>query len=85
MIAGYSEGGDAMKQCREGLVLFQQMQSAYVRSNEFTFATILKACDNIQDEEIGKQVHTHVTKAGLHSNTIVGIVVIGMYKKCGNI
>jgi len=84
IIAGYSEGDDAPKQCQEALVLFQQMQNACVRSNEFTLASILKACANLQAAEIGKLVHTHVTK-GFHSDTIVGSALIGMYTKCGSI
>eukprot|EP01018_Ginkgo_biloba_P001003 Gb_00360 [translate_table: standard] len=83
MIAGYSEGEETLKCCEEALKLFRQMQTADMRINEFTFASVLKVCATLVSVENGKQVHAHVIKSGFHSDIFVGSALVGMYAKCG--
>eukprot|EP01018_Ginkgo_biloba_P016955 Gb_16898 [translate_table: standard] len=84
MIAAYAKNGfgdDALK-------LFSQMQQQHNRSvkpNYFTFSSALSACASLASLEQGKQVHTHITIAGLQSEVVLGSALVDMYAKCGRI
>lgn len=45
---GYVQSGI----CEEALKLFVEMEENGVQPNEFTFATVVKACANLEDIEI---------------------------------
>eukprot|EP01018_Ginkgo_biloba_P029996 Gb_33537 [translate_table: standard] len=80
MIAGYAQHGHA----EEALVLLDQMQRAGVKADQFTFASILRACAGLVALEEGKKVHTHVIINGFASDVVLLSALIDMYAKCGS-
>ncbi|XP_068663925.1 pentatricopeptide repeat-containing protein At4g37170 [Aristolochia californica] len=81
MIGRYLEGGRR----EEGFELFFDMLRSGVRPNEFTFAGILNACSAQAAEELGKQVHGHMTRVGFDPFSFAASALVDMYSKCGNI
>ncbi|XP_031486020.1 pentatricopeptide repeat-containing protein At3g09040, mitochondrial isoform X1 [Nymphaea colorata] len=78
LIAGYVQNDQAM----EAIDVFRQMQAAEVKATEFTFSSILVACDGLCGLNMGKQVHGYVIKTGFISEAFLGITLIGMYARC---
>ncbi|KAJ8441960.1 hypothetical protein Cgig2_020105 [Carnegiea gigantea] len=68
----------------EALRLFVCMMENGVRLNEHTFAGILGACSGIKSLNLGKQVHSHVSKVGLMKNPYISSGVVDVYCKCGH-
>eukprot|EP01018_Ginkgo_biloba_P022114 Gb_05939 [translate_table: standard] len=81
MIAGYAQNGYGV----EALKLFCQMQSVGMKPDQFTFASVLRACGSPTDLEQGKQVHAHIIKCKYGSHVFVGSALIDTYAKCGSI
>eukprot|EP01018_Ginkgo_biloba_P006145 Gb_32913 [translate_table: standard] len=79
LITGYAQHGLG----KEALQLFQKMQWAGIKSNQFTFANVLRACASIVALERGKYAHAHVIKTGVELNVFVGSTLVDMYAKCG--
>eukprot|EP01018_Ginkgo_biloba_P036720 Gb_30661 [translate_table: standard] len=81
MIAGYSQRG-----CdEETLKLFCEMLRAGMRSNEFTFGSVLRASASLEALEQGKQVHVNIIKTGFELDVFAGSALLDMYAKCGRI
>eukprot|EP01018_Ginkgo_biloba_P010381 Gb_31374 [translate_table: standard] len=78
LIAGYAQNGYG----EEALILFCNMCEAGITPNSFTYGSILTACASLGDLEQGKQVHAHVMKYGLDSDTCVGNALCTMFAKC---
>lgn len=81
MISGYaqySHGEEAMK-------LFQRMQLEGFLPNEITLTSILKASAGLEDVDLGRCLHAHVTKRGHLSDSFVGTALVDMYSKCSEI
>eukprot|EP01018_Ginkgo_biloba_P012919 Gb_21940 [translate_table: standard] len=81
MIAGYVQNGQAM----EALELFGKMQTAGVKPNRNTFATVLPACANLAALEQGMEIHEHTLKNRFLTDVFVENALIDMYAKCGSI
>eukprot|EP01018_Ginkgo_biloba_P022189 Gb_02998 [translate_table: standard] len=81
MIAGYVQQGYV----EEALKLFSPMQWFGVKPNQFTFASILRACSGGAALEAGRQYHAYVVKDGFESNSFVGNALLDMYAKCGSV
>eukprot|EP01018_Ginkgo_biloba_P022430 Gb_00259 [translate_table: standard] len=79
IIGGYERNGFSKK----ALHLFEEMQLACVRPNQFTFTSVLKACASLTDLKQGKQVHAWVNKTGLESHSFVRTALVNMYAECG--
>ncbi|KAM7480821.1 hypothetical protein LguiB_005404 [Lonicera macranthoides] len=79
LIAGYVGDGRGM----EGVYLLCEMQRDGIRPNEFTLATVLKACSMQLDKEFGKQIHAEVVKIGVFEDLYVGSALVDLYAKCG--
>jgi len=79
LITGY------MKNCNlatEAINLFSEMiTQGHVEPNHFTFSSAFKACGNLLDQRVGKQVLGHAFKRGLASNSSVANSVISMFVK----
>ncbi|WCJ28919.1 Pentatricopeptide repeat (PPR) superfamily protein [Euphorbia peplus] len=81
LIAGYvNEGCGA-----DGVGLYSEMRKDNILPNEFTLATVLKACSLCLDVELGKQIHVEVLKAGLLTDLFVGSGLVDLYAKCGEV
>ncbi|KAM3217447.1 pentatricopeptide repeat-containing protein, mitochondrial [Capsicum annuum] len=77
IIAGYSQNGEEI----EALKLYFQMRRVGLVPDQFTFGSVIKACSNMDQVELGKQLHGHVVKAehGLH--LIAQNALIAMYTR----
>ncbi|CAN4121638.1 unnamed protein product [Withania somnifera] len=77
IIAGYSQNG----QEDEGLNLYFQMRRFGIIPDQFTFGSVIKACSNANQVELGKQLHGHVIKSEHGSHLIAQNALIAMYTK----
>ncbi|KAG9448296.1 hypothetical protein H6P81_014424 [Aristolochia fimbriata] len=82
MITGYVQSG----RDKEAIELFFDMiNEGNVRPNHFTFSSLLKACANLSDVNMGQQIYAHVVKHSLDSVNFVGNSFIGMYARSGRL
>eukprot|EP01018_Ginkgo_biloba_P018582 Gb_16828 [translate_table: standard] len=81
IIVAYAQHGNG----KESLRLFEQMQRAGTSQNQFTFTTILSACDNLDVLEQGQQIHARILKTGFVSHLFVENALVDMYAKCGSV
>eukprot|EP01018_Ginkgo_biloba_P035646 Gb_29801 [translate_table: standard] len=81
MIAAYLQHGHG----EEALKLFVQMRCEGIAPDWITFASVLGSCAILVALQQGKQVQTHIIKAGFESYVFVGNALITMYAKCGSI
>ncbi|XP_058100383.1 pentatricopeptide repeat-containing protein At3g49170, chloroplastic [Magnolia sinica] len=80
VITGYVQSGGRDK---EAIELFCEMKKGGVQPNHFTFSSVLKACANLSDSEMGEQIYAHVVKSGLASVNCIGNSFVGMYTRSG--
>ncbi|KAG6520076.1 pentatricopeptide repeat-containing protein At5g65570-like [Zingiber officinale] len=79
LVVGYShngEHGDAIK-------LFQEMIKERIFPNDFTFASILIACGNMEDLRKGLYVHGVMVKMGFKLGCSSHTSLLTMYSRCG--
>ncbi|KAL6652390.1 hypothetical protein ACP70R_011315 [Stipagrostis hirtigluma subsp. patula] len=81
IISGYAQNGYS----DQSLVSFWRMRSYDVRSDEATFASVLKACSDIAALTDGKDIHGLIIKSGFVSYEIATSALIDMYSKCGDV
>ncbi|XP_057873023.2 pentatricopeptide repeat-containing protein At4g30700-like [Cryptomeria japonica] len=81
MIAGYTQNGYAEK----ALETFKEMQSAGIKPNSTTFASVLPACATMGALEQGIDIHQSIMEGGFLSHIIVGNALVDMYAKCGSV
>lgn len=81
LMAGYINMG----QPQIALLLFQKMLGNLVWPNEFTFATVIKACSMLANLITGKQIHTHIETFGFQYNLVVCSSLVDMYGKCNDV
>ncbi|KAI4319987.1 hypothetical protein MLD38_033516 [Melastoma candidum] len=67
----------------EAVSLFLEMIKGTVKPNHFTFASILKACGDMGDVELGRQCYAQAVKSGLMSDTCIGNSLISMFAGLG--
>ncbi|XP_047332978.1 pentatricopeptide repeat-containing protein At2g03880, mitochondrial-like [Impatiens glandulifera] len=67
-----------------GISLFCQMRKEGITPNEFTLATVVKACSICLDLDFGTQIHSEIVKTGVFSDVYVGSAVVDLYAKCGH-
>eukprot|EP01018_Ginkgo_biloba_P020216 Gb_20456 [translate_table: standard] len=78
LIAAYARHGYSEK----ALTVFNQMQRTGIQPNQFTFASVLPACANLEALEHGKQIHEDIVRSGFQYNVFVGSALVDMYIKC---
>ncbi|CAO1943510.1 unnamed protein product [Urochloa humidicola] len=82
MISGYAHAGRG----RDALAMFREMQQLVEGeqlADEFTFASLLKACSGLGAPRQGAQVHAAMTARGLLlSNAILAGALVDLYAKC---
>ncbi|XP_058079705.1 pentatricopeptide repeat-containing protein At1g08070, chloroplastic-like [Magnolia sinica] len=86
MIGGYMQNGHPM----EALGLFRLMVThPSVKPNHVTMVSVLSACAQVGDLDLGRWVHEYMKvkgrKAILESNSILATAFIDMYSKCGSL
>lgn len=70
---------------RDALDAFFKMIWTFLTPNVLTIVSILPACAGMKDLDLGKAIHGHAIKLGLHGDPHVDGSLIGMYWKCGRI
>eukprot|EP01018_Ginkgo_biloba_P030030 Gb_09794 [translate_table: standard] len=81
IISGYAQNGHN----EEALNFFCQMQQAGLKSSSVALASALSSCASLESLEHGKQLHSHVFKAGLELDISVGNALISMYARSARI
>ncbi|CAN6483610.1 unnamed protein product [Victoria cruziana] len=81
LIAGYALHGFN----EEVLQLLEEMQGSGMVPNMFTLSSVLKASANLELQDLGKQIQSHVIKTGFQADIVVGVGLIDMYSKCGSL
>ncbi|KAF6157788.1 hypothetical protein GIB67_038256 [Kingdonia uniflora] len=81
VIGGYASKGRG----DECLEIFRKMLCARVDPNSVTIASILSVCAEVAALGLGKEIHSHVVRALMDKNILVGNGLLHMYTKCGSI
>ncbi|XP_057833070.2 pentatricopeptide repeat-containing protein At3g16610 isoform X2 [Cryptomeria japonica] len=81
MVAGYAQNGFFEK----ALENFRQIQSAGIKPDPTTFASILPACAKMGALELGMDIHQSIMEGGYISDVVVANALVDMYAKCGSI
>ncbi|KAK8949372.1 putative pentatricopeptide repeat-containing protein [Platanthera zijinensis] len=69
----------------EALDVFQKMVESSVAPNEYSFSSVLQACANMENLELGGQIHGQVTKIGFASEIFVANALMDVYAKCNDL
>ncbi|KAL6567548.1 hypothetical protein OROGR_001216 [Orobanche gracilis] len=80
LIAGYVQKG--LEEL--GLSLFRKMRQYGWMPDQYTFASILRACSSLAILEQGKQAHGILSKSQINENLVVNSALIDMYFKCSS-
>ncbi|KAM7506351.1 hypothetical protein LguiB_005255 [Lonicera macranthoides] len=78
MIAGYVQKGVE----KVGLSLYYKMRQCAIIPDQYTFASVFRACATLAILEQGKQVHSVLIKSHIIVNVVVNSALIDMYFKC---
>lgn len=70
---------------QEALEAFSQMRLVGFKPNNFTFAGVFKACIGLEALDIAKGVHGCVLKTRYEYDLYVGVALLELYAKCGDI
>lgn len=82
MIAGYVFSGSH----KQALDMFEEMRCARERPDEVTMLSLLSACADLGDLDVGQKIHGSLLEMGVKDLTVmIGNAVIDMYAKCGSI
>ncbi|KAJ7536349.1 hypothetical protein O6H91_12G065500 [Diphasiastrum complanatum] len=82
MIRGYSQNGYG----QEVLRMYATMQqSAGIKLDNITYASILKACSSMADLGKGRQIHAQMVRSGIKIDTVIRNTLIDMYGRCGSL
>eukprot|EP01018_Ginkgo_biloba_P019053 Gb_20266 [translate_table: standard] len=79
VISGYSQNGYG----ENALKYFCQMQQVGIKSNQYTFSSVLRASASLVALQLGKQVHAQIHKTGLNFDVFAASALVDMYGKCG--
>ncbi|KAI5080288.1 hypothetical protein GOP47_0005767 [Adiantum capillus-veneris] len=80
MITGYAQLGrvnDAIKMLRE-------MHQENKFPDQFTFASLLKACTNAAAFNLGKLIHSYIAENGFEWDKYISSALIDLYAKCAS-
>lgn len=82
MIAGYVLFGE----CGKALEMFEQMKNAGEKPDEVTMLSLLNACADLGDLQVGIKIHWSLSQMATSGfNVLLGNALIDMYAKCGSI
>lgn len=81
MLACYAEN-DCFE---DALDFFYQMRMIGFKPNNFTFASVLKACLGLDALNPGKAVHGYVLKSNFGGDNFVGLALLELYTKSGDL
>lgn len=78
MIAGFNHSGSYT----EAVFMFQKMHLEGFQPDGCSISSVLPAVGDLEDSDMGIQIHAYVIKQGLGSDKCVGSALIDMYGKC---
>lgn len=81
MISAYAQHGEA----NNALKTFELLIQAGINPDEVTFVTLLSATVELNEDEIGKWIHSHIINTGMNFTLKLYNSFINMYAKCGDI
>ncbi|XP_057948894.1 putative pentatricopeptide repeat-containing protein At5g13230, mitochondrial [Malania oleifera] len=81
MVACYANNNNF----EDAMELFSQMRTVGMKPNNFTFASVIKACLGIDAIEMGKGIHGCVLKTRYELDLYVGVALLDLYTKFGDI
>lgn len=81
IIAGYVQKGLE----EVGLSLYYQMRQSGLVPDQYTFASVFKACATLATLEQGKQTHGVLIKCHIKENVVVNSALMDMYFKCSSL
>ncbi|XP_057824445.2 pentatricopeptide repeat-containing protein At1g15510, chloroplastic-like isoform X2 [Cryptomeria japonica] len=81
MISGFTHTGI----WDDALDYFQQMQIEGEKPNSITLASVLPACGNTGDLQLGKEIHSYAIRNGFDVYSFVANGLIEMYFNCGQV
>ncbi|XP_073040008.1 pentatricopeptide repeat-containing protein At1g09190-like [Primulina eburnea] len=85
MIAGCTQNG----RCKEALLLFSEMRRQNIEFDQVTLVTVLSACAELGDLNLGRWIHSHVTEFVSYRKQSVLVslnnALIHMYASCSEI
>ncbi|KAL4185877.1 hypothetical protein AMTRI_Chr10g8020 [Amborella trichopoda] len=79
LITGFAQND----QSAEAVGCFLEMHRSGLKPNQFTFASVFKACGALSSSELGKQVHGFSVKSGCDFNVYVSSSIVDMYTRNG--
>ncbi|KAL2897838.1 hypothetical protein RDABS01_039620 [Bienertia sinuspersici] len=65
--------------------LFKQMQIAKVYADEFTMVSVVSACGDLSELELGKWAESYIEKKRIHKSVELCNSLINMFMKCGDV
>ncbi|CAO1947314.1 unnamed protein product [Urochloa humidicola] len=85
MIAGFcrDEAAVGKEVTREALNLYSELLSRGMEPTEFTFSSVLRACNLAGELEFGKQIHGQLLKHNLQGDDYIGSALIDLYSSSG--
>lgn len=81
LLAGYVQKGLE----KVGLSFYYQMRLGGLVPDQFTFASVFKACATLATLEQGKQAHGVMIKCKIKENVVVNSALMDMYFKCSSL
>ncbi|XVF82345.1 hypothetical protein PTKIN_Ptkin16aG0039200 [Pterospermum kingtungense] len=81
LISGYAQNGF----CEETLEMFRKMRSEGFEPDEVTITSVLSACAQIGELDVGKEIHSLIKGKGMRINQFVLNALLDMYSKCGDL
>ncbi|KAL0917362.1 hypothetical protein M5K25_012416 [Dendrobium thyrsiflorum] len=69
----------------EAFAAYNQMLSLGVAPDCFTYPSLLKACGEAGDLDVGREIHRSIESSGIGSNLFVTNALVAMYLKCGEL
>ncbi|KAI3468173.1 hypothetical protein Pfo_024836 [Paulownia fortunei] len=81
IISGYSRLGFA----GEAMEMFGEMREGGLEPDEMTLVSVLAACGDLGDLNLGRWIEEYVMEKGMELNSYIGSALINMYGKCGEL
>ncbi|KAK9136324.1 hypothetical protein Syun_015654 [Stephania yunnanensis] len=70
---------------KEAQALFHEMQTAGIKPDRVTLASMLSACAHVGSLDQGRWIHAYVDKNRIPIDQVLGCCLIDMYAKCGDV
>ncbi|PIN00697.1 hypothetical protein CDL12_26805 [Handroanthus impetiginosus] len=75
----------SQRRFEEAISAYKQMTSKGIRPDNFTYPSVLKACAEQSDLDLGSKVHKSINASPLKWDLFVQNALVSMYEKCGDL